>query len=781
MAGTLRSVAADDLLRGYEIVSLQQIGRKRGIDVKGKSKAALISQLAPGLYDPETVARSLADLEPGEREALNYIILGGGDVETSSVRDHLVAGGTIEPPEQRTGYSHRESRGASGARGSRNFADIVARLGVLGLVFTATNSQRAKNMELGIAGERLFIPEAILKHLPAVTLPIETATPPETILPAAPDALLRDVYILLSFALDSPIPLTVRGLIPKRNLAQIASALRIPETVAAARGEDDLGRLPFLRAIAEHLRLLVSGAGTLRLGDDVTNFLSRPPGERRKALYDAYRKLEYWSELNRLPGIRVWPRDGTGGPGVLAARKRILSELAELPPGEWISIEHLSKRVHVRAPHFLLAIRRSPYSSYYYGSSYRPTPYHGENSLGLTFERTSGIAPVEWEDVEGAFIRGVVTEALHWLGLVDLASAGPGEAASAFRITRDGATLLHGRTPLSSLAEPHVVVQPNFQIFAFDPTGEDVLFMLDRIAKRVRAEHAVEYHLSKESVYEAQNRGIETADILAFLDRVSSSPVPQNVRRSLEEWGAQHERIVVRRSSLVQVEDPATLDALFADPVLQPLLGRRVAPTVATARQEHVSTIYSHLIKRSGAQDHPVPALSEGDDSWPHPVLTIDPQGHIQFRQRIPSMYIRHALQPFTEDGPDGTVRITANTLKEAARRKSNGAALQAADIIATLERYHVGPVPEETVAMIRRLAKDWGRGSLSKVTLLQVESGEIMADLLADPEIAPYLQPIPGSPNLAIAKADEVARVRSLLGARGMDLQEGAAAKKRR
>ncbi|HEX6507317.1 MAG TPA: helicase-associated domain-containing protein, partial [Chloroflexota bacterium] len=578
-------------------------------------------------------------------------------------------------------------------------------------------------------------------------------------------ALLRDLYALLSFARHDPISLTTRGQIPKRTLTQIDAAFRVHEDVTGVRSESDLGRLPFLRALAEDAQLLLESARGLRLGEKALEFLARSPGRRQRQLYDVYRRTRRWSELTRLGDISVTPRDRLTSPGVVNARKRVLAEVAELPACQWIPAAHLVDRIRQRAFEFLVE-RDWSYSHYYYGSSCYsdPDPYWGNNSLGLSFRHRDSTS-VQWDEVEGGFIRAVL-EALHWLGVVDFGRM-DAEGTLSLHITEAGAALLHDGTPQSAVPTPHVVVQPNFQIFAFEPTGEDVLFTLDRIAERVRVEQVVEYRLSRESVYAAQRDGVDIDSILDFLDRVSSAPLPQNVRRSLEEWGAQHERIVIQRgTSMVQTLDGALLDRLYDDPELRPLLGRRLTNTAALVSAHNLPTLHNQLV---ASATYPFPTVSEGDDSFRQPAVEVTDDGRIRPRHQLPSMYIVHALRQFADD-VDGELRVTPAALRRAVGRDQTPP-LTVEDIIATMERFQVGMLPEAVAALVRRWAKDWGRGALLEAALLQVESPEIMADLLADVELRPYLQPIPGTAELATIPRNRLERVHSLLRERGMRL----------
>ena len=543
---------------------------------------------------------------------LDQLILLGGEAHADLLRGMLEREGRIEPREQSRDLwrGYRDEKGSPWARDSRKFADLVARLGVLGLAYSA-NSTMGGVVELNSPGQRLFIPDEVLQHLPPVALAVETAAPPALLCPADPAAAPRDVYMLLSAAAEAPLPLISRGLIAKRALLRLAGRLRLPEDAAAARSEEDLPRLALLRALAEQQDVLAVQPAGLVPGDAAADFLALPAGERRLCLVEGYRATPLWCELFHLPGVSVRTNDPRrpAPEAIAAARRRVLAEVAELPAGRWVSLDHLTERLRRRAYEFLLP-RHWPGRRSYLGYAAAPDPYGGDNALGWVFEG-AGDERQGWAAVEGGFIRMVV-QALHWLGAVDAGLTG--EALSALRLTADGARLLRGEPALPTApAAPNVVVQPNFSLLAFEPTDEAVLFLLDQLAERVRAEQAMEYRLSRESTHRAQRAGWEVPAILRFLEEVSTVPLPQNVRRSVEEWGAELERVVVRRgAALLQAADGADLDALVADPTLAPLLGRRPAAIAALVPRANLEALQRRLL----AHGH-LPALSEGTDEPP--------------------------------------------------------------------------------------------------------------------------------------------------------------------
>jgi Helicase conserved C-terminal domain len=752
-------LTAENVLASYQASSLQQMARERRIEPKGKTKDELVRLIAPTLFDSAEIARAYGELVPVERQVVDELVLLGGSAPTSLIRRRLEAEGLVDTQARAQSWHTAANRGSPSQRGSRKFADVVARIGVVGLVFT-TNGPSGGMVELSEPGGGLYVPTLILRHLPRVELPLETTDEPPQVTPADPAAFVRDLTSLMSFVDREPLGLIARGALAKRYLARLDEQFQVHEAVARARSEDDLPRLSLLRALGEDLKLIAQRLATLALGDRAESFLKQPVEPRRATLLAAYRQTPGWCEIFRLPSNPTVR--GVSGrqapPLVVSARQRIIAEIAGLPAGQWVGLAQLRARLKRIAYDFLFPRFDSPPDSGYYPPS-ETTPYYGANQLGWTFE-VSRNADVAWDQIEGGMIA-VVVQTLGQLGILDLGYADG--ALAALRVTPEGSRLLQGEPLPSQPAEPNVVIQPNFQIFAFAPTPDNVLFTLDRLADRVRTDQAIEYRLSRESIFRAEKHGLGVGDALGFLERISALPLPQNVRKSIEDWGALRDRVVVRRgSALLHVADPATLDALFADPTVSPLLGRRVAPTAALVPFAQLRPLHLRLLENSF-----VPALAEEEEVPPDPAYRVTPAGDILFRQRLPNIFVLGTLRAFVET-TDGVTRLTLASLRQAAR-----AGLTAEQVRTALERYHDGPLPAEVGELITRWTKDWGEGALAEVTLLQVETADVLASVFADPELRGQLQPIPGAPTLAIVRAEFVEAVRRVLTARGMELRD--------
>ena len=99
-------IDAQTLLASYGHPSLQQMARQRGLDPRGRNKAALVTLLAPKLAAPQAIQAALADLTPLERRLLDHVLLVGGDAPTERVRRLLEREGGLAPRSQPSTWSY---------------------------------------------------------------------------------------------------------------------------------------------------------------------------------------------------------------------------------------------------------------------------------------------------------------------------------------------------------------------------------------------------------------------------------------------------------------------------------------------------------------------------------------------------------------------------------------------------------------------------------------------------------------------------------------------------
>ncbi|MCS7087259.1 MAG: helicase-associated domain-containing protein [Thermoflexales bacterium] len=563
------------------------------------------------------------------------------------------------------------------------------------------------------------------------------------------------------------IPLTAQGRIRKTAFKALLRELGLG---VHNLGEDEAPQLLFARLALVGLGVLETDREALR-PKHAEAWLEQPLTKRAQALLDAWVEGKAWNELVELPGVSVTryspPPEGQRLLrevrqtllAVLGATARAASEHT-IPLGALI--EHLR-----RLPFKLIkeSSRRS--------STAAPMPYYyaTENPLGVSLYPLPSSSEEAWERLERAFAIHALSGPLRWMGLVALSEEPRARNLDAVRVqlTEVGRWLILGADPPAwTETGGRIVVQPNFTVLAFEPLPDIVLLDLERFVDLQSADRALTYQLTRESVYRAQLQGWNVPRIVRFLEE-HSGRLPANVRRTLEEWEAQHQRIVVRRRAcVVQLADAA----LQAD-VLESL--RAFAPRALGPRFVLVPAAPDEVVRalqRDGWSPH-VRAASETE-----PEASIAEDGTITLFTSLPSLHLIDHLrqvaevangdvdQPFREPP-----RITRESVQRAMER---GMTLE--KYLETLTQLNRGALPTVLVERIRQWSRFYGSVRAKSLFRLTFSDARVLNNLLSDEATARYLTPIglPPFTKEAIVEAEHLQQVRALLEARGIAFQEG-------
>jgi hypothetical protein len=308
-----------------------------------------------------------------------------------------------------------------------------------------------------------------------------------------------------------------------------------------------------------------------------------------------------------------------------------------------------------------------------------------------------------------------------------------------------------------------VVLQPNFHVFAFDPISDSVLARLDGFANRLNAERAIEYELTRESVYRAQLAGQNVAQITEWLAQVTGAGLPQNVARSLEEWQTAYERITVWPTvGWVQAAQPELIDQLLANAQIAPLILKRVTPTAVIVRPGAAGAVERALLDAGE-----LPTRSARADVAQRGSIVVAEDGGITTAQASPSLYVWGALQPFTDKTEAGW-RITPASV---ARGAAIG--LSAETLIERLTLLAVDRVPAALQAQIKVWTGHFGTATISTVTLVRFRDQATLDELLQDPTLARLMKPFHRAAQLGLAtvEGEDVATLRERLRKRGVEL----------
>lgn len=787
-----------NLLAAIEAFNANDIAmmlRHAGVRDVPKSKEGKSALWLKQMTNPERIRQAVARLPLRARQALQVLqAREGAELRTSRYRELLLKANIITRESKRPVFGYSSSiQNPITISDPRTFEEILAVLLLNGLVWSHTLREGAMaNSRLGFEGGRyVYIPAEVAAHLPP--LPEKKRQPPQVkhILTASARTCQRDLYLVWSAAREEPFELLTTGLMRMSDLRRLAKQLLVPENIASGTRESDYRRIFFLRRLLMALGLLQELHHTVALvANPEPGFLQSPPADRVKVSFESWRDGLWWNELwaTYIPGKTRASGSVTdfAPDDVRKARRKVLQILTELVrkferEGEgpaWVTLDELSETLRDRDEEFLLnrsALEQQYYAyRYSYGTELSPYQY---NAFQWQWDLSGDPNTSGWDKVEREFIRAVLTEGLYWLGLVDLGYAEAvtqegGKAPAnllAVRLTDMGRWLLLGKEkPAIPEETGRVVLQPNFRIFAFDPISDSVLARLDSFATRLNAERAIEYELSRDSVYRALLAGQTTREIGAWLEQITGAPLPQNIARSLEEWQTAFEQITVWQAvGWVEAASPEVIEQLLRSPELKEAIVKRVTPTGLMVRSDKISAIEKALV---AAGELPL-RLARGDEVRPGAVV-VKSDGEIKPVRPVTDFYTRAVLTQFAERSGEGW-RITPTAVARAASR-----GMDAAAILERLSSLTHEAIPDALQMQIKSWSKHYGTARISTLTLVQFRDQETLDDLRQDPELARLLQPFYPEARLGLALVANKQREElvKLLEARGVEVWEETA-----
>ncbi|MBP8058755.1 MAG: helicase-associated domain-containing protein [Chloroflexi bacterium] len=763
-----------NLLDTYNAQALAQMAEAADLDIKqnGKKmkKGDLILFLEKEYFTQERIAASLAKLSPLERKVLERLQLRHGLVTTTLFKRELIRAGLAKEPVIITPKKGVDQAplavGSLLNRTSEQFEDIIARLTYQGLVFsrtvnTSTTSYGVSKMEFN-PGPELFIPSFIQPHLPKPEpLPQQKSWQPVTIHSNTPDLLLRDLYLYWNFVRQEPVPLLQTGLVGKRSLKLIKNQLLTPiPDFDTLRQESDSPRLYYLRHMLQELKLIQVEGNLLKITSqtvsEIPAFWQLPLDAQVKQLLAHQINLMFNYELNR--------ESDSFYPQINSARQLLLKVLKEQPPFHWLEMDNLLEMVQNQNENFLFSFRTDLRSKQGYGYYRNNIYYYGERKeLDLKLTR-----------IEESFVQMFVILMLFDLGLVDVGFKTEAAAAArqwqALRLTPLGAAVLdlapHPEVPTPTGDQGRVVVQPNFQVLAIGPVPLSILAQLDLFATRQKVDRGViEYQLSRDSVYQGQQAGMGAPEIVAHLTQLTGQPLPQNVQRSLEEWGAHHDRIVFRpAATLLQTASPELLTLLQKKENTKKYLVRPLMPDIALVTPHKKKHLVAALL-----DNNLLPTISGVTPDATENSVIIQADGRIETIHAVPGLHVRGRISRIAQEISPNQWQITPERVRQVGGSKSKVQAL-----LTELNKLSREPLAASLVTQIKAWGEYYGAAAVETLTLIEFRDQETLDELLKQAPLRRHLRPFPTQDRaLAIVTPEALPEVKASLSQLGITLTQ--------
>lgn len=300
-------------------------------------------------------------------------------------------------------------------------------------------------------------------------------------------------------------------------------------------------RLPFLTALLKAAGV-IDGKGKLH-PDAVRNFLAARRGEALAMLVNTWVGSGEINELLCLPGLVF---EGKWQNNPLHTRQAVLTLIEGLPEEPWWSL-----------PAFIAAIR-DQYPDYQRpAGDYDSWFIRKENSDSYLRGFSS------WDEVDGALLRFFITGPLHWLGILDLASAGNGSAPTAFRRSAWAAGLLAGKPPQLAREQDALEAFPDGHLKLGLLTPRVVRYQIARFCEWEPGDgKSYLYRVTPTSLANARKQGLLPSHLLMILQRASHRPAPPALLQAIERWDKFGVQAGIQKATLLRVSSPEALEAL---------------------------------------------------------------------------------------------------------------------------------------------------------------------------------------------------------------------------
>jgi Helicase conserved C-terminal domain len=517
---------------------LQIVGGFWEVSLDASDVQSAAQLLVAVLLDPEHLNRMLNSLSQGGREALDDLLLAGGEMPWSLFTRRHGEVREMGPGRRARERPHLKPISASESLWYRG---LIARS-----FFDAPQGPQ----------EFAFIPADLMNILPQPQGSQKThlgraAKPDERAIPMfASDRILDHACTYLA---------ALRLGFSEEKIAELSSAWQ-PTTL----------RNPFHltpRALNDLLNTVsLLDTNSVPVPEITRHFLELP---REKALAQLGRAWMYSPTFNELRLIPELIIEGEWQNDPLQARYTILDLFNSLPKDIWWSLTAFVEDIRKNQPDFQRPA--GDYDSWYIRSKEKGNYLRGFD---------------HWDEVDGALIRYIILGPLYWLGFVDLAAPTPDAFPVAFRFSRWAQALLSGIPPEGMEKEDETfLISSDARIRVPRLVPRVARYQLARFSEWTsETEDAYLYRLTPASLQLARKQGLRVIHLLTLLRRYALA-VPPSLIKALERWQEHGTEAYLEQVMILRLRTPDMLNVLRTSRAAR-FLGEPLGPTAVIVKPE---------------------------------------------------------------------------------------------------------------------------------------------------------------------------------------------------
>ncbi|MFA6472071.1 MAG: helicase-associated domain-containing protein [Candidatus Latescibacterota bacterium] len=142
-------------------------------------------------------------------------------------------------------------------------------------------------------------------------------------------------------------------------------------------------------------------------------------------------------------------------------------------------------------------------------------------------------------------------------------------------------------------------LQSNFEVIAGPELDLRIRFILELMSSRKNRDVIITYIINRSGVARARARGMNKQEIVDFFRLHSRTPLPQNVRFSLESWSKDYGSISFEPVILMRFQDPETCRSVLYIPEITPNIKEVLSDTALVVSRERIPVLTA-ILKRTG-------------------------------------------------------------------------------------------------------------------------------------------------------------------------------------
>ena len=211
-----------------------------------------------------------------------------------------------------------------------------------------------------------------------------------------------------------------------------------------------------------------------------------------------------------------------------------------------------------------------------------------------------------------------------------------------FIMTEFGDHFFNGKSiPMDNSMSGFFSIQPNFEVIAGPEIHPLIRFELELLTNRKNRDMVLTYEVTQKGITRARERGMSAQEIIDFFESHSRTPVPQNVRFSIEKWADAYGCIYFDRATLMRFRDESHCKSVMHLPEVKPYIKEQLSDTVIVISRDRIKKL-TEILKKAGYHpeifgEPPADTASEGE---PFQHSHIDSLVALESMPQTPSNFI---------------------------------------------------------------------------------------------------------------------------------------------